>query len=120
MIEIMGQSEGSLLAVRFTGTLTADDYTDVWIPACEKVIAGHGKLRVLMYMDETFEGWEAAVVWEDTKFGLKNLGHFEKIAVVGGPGWIGKLSEMFGSIVPGLAVKAFPTGELEEAQSWIL
>ncbi len=120
MIEIMEKSEGSLLAVRFSGTLTAEDYTDVWIPACKEVIADRGKVRVLMYMDETFDGWEAAVVWEDTKFGLKNLSHFEKIAVVGGSEWMGKLSEMFGSIIPGLAVKAFATGELEEAHSWIL
>jgi hypothetical protein len=119
LIEIMEQSGGPLVAVQFSGELTAEDYTERWVPVCEKAIEEHEKVRVLIYMDETFEGWEAAVVWEDTKFGLKNLTHFEKIAIVGGASWIGKVSELVGDLIPGLAVKSFPTGKLEEAHAWI-
>ncbi|MBW2274276.1 MAG: STAS/SEC14 domain-containing protein [Deltaproteobacteria bacterium] len=119
MIAIMEQSEGALVAVQFSGELTAADYTDIWMPACEKAIEEHGKVRVLVYMDESFEGWETAVVWEDTKFGLKNLTHFEKIAVVGGAGWIGKVSGLVGNLIPGMTVRSFATGELDEAFDWI-
>ena len=119
MIAIMEQSEGPLVAVRCSGELTAEDYTEVWVPACEKAIEEHGKVRVLFYMDESFEGWEAAVVWEDTKFGLKNLTHFEKIALVGGAKWMSKLSDLLGNLIPGLTVKSFQTGQLEEAFVWV-
>ena len=119
MIAIMEQSEGPLVAVHFSGHLSAEDYTGIWVPACEQAIEEHGKVRVLIYMDDTFEGWQAAVIWQDTKFGLKHLNDFEKIALVGGEGWIAKVSDLVGNLIPGLTVKTFPTGQLAEAFVWV-
>jgi hypothetical protein len=118
MIEILPESEGSLIALKIGGKLTLDDYTGVWVPRLEEAIESHGKVRVLMYLDETFDGWETGVIWEDTKVGLKNVAAFKKVALVGGPTWIGKIMELVGHLMPG-SMKAFPAGSLEEAYDWI-
>lgn len=118
MIEILPESTGNLVAVKMGGTLTADDYTEVWVPRLREAIEEHGKVRALLYLDETFDGWEAKAMWEDAKFGLAHFTDFEKIAVVGGADWVGKVSEFFGKLMPA-AVKAFPAGSLEEACEWI-
>lgn len=118
MIEILPQSEGDLIAMQIGGKLTAEDYKKVWVPRLEQAIADHGRVRVLIYLDETFDGWETAVLWEDAVVGLKNIKAFQKIALVGGPEWIGKISEMVGHLMPG-TIKAFPAGSLEDGFSWI-
>ena len=49
---------------------------------------------------------------------LANITSFEKVAIVGGPEWAGKLTELIGSVIPG-SYKAFETGDLEEAFEWV-
>ena len=118
MIDILPQSKGNFIAIQISGKLTVDDYETVWVPRLEEAIARYGKVRVLMYLDETFDGWETAVIWEDTKVGLKNINAFEKIAVVGLTDWLSKVTEMLGHLMPA-SVKTFPAGQLEEAASWV-
>ena len=114
MIEILPESSGNLVAARATGTLTGDDYAAVWEPRLRQAIEEHGKVRVLLYLDEAFDGWDAGAMWEDAKFGLAHFNDFEKIAVVGGEEWVGKVVDLFGKLMPA-AVKSFPTGSLEQA-----
>lgn len=118
MIEILPQSEGNLIAMQIGGKLTLEDYKASWVPRLEQAIETHGKVRVLIYLDETFDGWETAVLWEDAKVGLKNITAFHKIALVGGPEWIAKITEVVGHLMPG-TIKTFPAGALEEGYSWI-
>jgi len=118
MITILPESESNILGVRATAQLTDADYTDVWIPALEAIIDKYGKARAFLYMDAEFEGWEASALWDDAKFGLKHNDDFEKIAIVGGPGWVRWSIKL---LIPFLKcqVKMFRDSELENAWDWI-
>ncbi|MDJ0848254.1 MAG: STAS/SEC14 domain-containing protein [Myxococcota bacterium] len=118
MIKLLPESEGNLIAIQVSGRLTGDDYDREWAPRLREAIEQHGQVRVLVYLDETFEGWEASAIWEETKFGLQNMAGIEKAAIVGGPDWVGKLAELFGNVIPG-EYKSFETGDLEEAFAWV-
>ena len=118
MIELLPQTEGNLVAIQVSGRLTAEDYERDWLPRLNEAIEEHGKVRILVYFDETFDGWEAAAIWEDTKFGLSHISSPEKVAIVGGPAWVRKLTELLGPLVPG-SYKTFETGELEDAFEWV-
>lgn len=123
MLEIMPESEGNVLAVKAAGKLTNEDYGDVLLPKMEEIIDEHDSIRLLLYMDNEFEGWEGGAVWADAKLGLQHAGTalrggFEKIALVGGPGWIGKGAELAGYLMRG-QVKAFTQDELDEARGWV-
>jgi SpoIIAA-like len=58
----------------------------VLIPRLELIIREYGKARLLLDMGD-FHGWEAAAMWDDTRFGLTHRNDFEKMGVIGGPGW---------------------------------
>jgi len=118
VIELLPQTEGSLIAIQVSGKLTAEDYESEWAPRLSEAIEQYGKVRIVVYIDETFDGWEAAALWEDTKFGLAHISGPEKVALVGGPDWIRKLTDLVGPLIPG-SYKTFPVGELDDAFEWV-
>lgn len=114
MIEVLPGSEGNLLAVKASGTVTDEDYQKVFIPHLESVIKAHpGKVRNLFIFADDFRKYEMAAAWDDAVFGVKHRSDFEKAAVVGGPGWIEWGTKLLSHIVSG-EVKHFEN----EADAW--
>jgi hypothetical protein len=122
-VEVMSESEGEVLGIKATGKMTDEDYKETWIPNLEALLKQHGSVRVLLYMDEGFDGFEPGAMWEDAKFGFEHLkavaqGKFEKVAVVGGSNWSRRFAEIFGHLMPG-EVEGFEIGELPQAWEWV-
>jgi hypothetical protein len=80
-IRLNEENDGKLLAIHVSSKLVKDDYAD-FVPAFERLVRQHGKLRVLFDM-AGFHGWEASAAWEDTKFGIKHFADIERLAMVG-------------------------------------
>lgn len=117
MIDIMPESTKRMLAVKATGTLTDNDYTEVWIPALQKIIDEYESANVLLYMDEDFKGWDMKAMWEDAKFGYKHRNDFAKIAIVGGPTWV-TWGLKIGEFMLDSEVKTYESTQLQEALEW--
>ncbi|MBI9078287.1 MAG: STAS/SEC14 domain-containing protein [Pseudodesulfovibrio sp.] len=117
MIELMSESTGRMLAVKTTGTLTDKDYTDVWIPALQKIIDEFEFANVLLYMDDNFKGWEMKAMWEDVKFGHKHRKDIAKIAIVGGPAWL-KWGITLGEMMIDSEIKTYEPEEIQKALVW--
>lgn len=118
MIEFMQESRGNTLALKASRKLTEDDYASVLIPKLDALLREHGKLKVLFYMDESFEGWEPGAAWDDAKFGIKHRADFAKLAVVGGPRWVEWCMRLSAWIMEG-EVKTFDEAQLRDALEWI-
>jgi SpoIIAA-like len=118
MIEFMPESKGSLVGVRAGGKLTDADYKEVLIPRLETLFHQHGKLRVLIFMDETFEGWDLKAAWDDASLGLSHRTDFEKIAVVGPPAWVEWCIKVSGFLMRG-EIRTFHSDQLAAAWEWI-
>jgi hypothetical protein len=118
VIEILPESQGNILGVRLTDKVTGDDYEKTFIPALEKVLAEHPKMRCVYYMDEAFKGWDLGAMWDDATFGFKHRKDFEKIAVIGGPKWAEWGTKLAAHMVSG-EVKTFPVDQLQAAWDWI-
>ena len=118
MLKILPESNGNRLAVRAGDLLTDEDYEKAFIPAMEKLIEEHGKIRVAIDFDETFRGWEPAALWDDAKFGVRHASDFEKVALVGATllvEWAAKIGDRFTDSV----IETFETGEFEKAWHWL-
>ena len=87
MIEVMRESDGLILGVRATGKLTARDYRDVLVPAVRTLLDRFGKLKVLLLIEEPFDGWTLRAAGINTLFDIKHRNDFDKVAVVGAPRW---------------------------------
>ncbi len=118
MMEFLDESAGKVIGVRATGTLTSSDYKEVFIPRLEKLFAEFGKLRILFYMNDGFVGWDLSVAWDDAALGLKHRAEFERIAVVGGPRWVGWCMRWTAFLIAG-QIRTYSAGRLQDAWEWL-
>jgi hypothetical protein len=118
MIEILPESEGKSIGLRITGKLTEKDYTAVLLPPLENLLRQYGKIRLLCCIDENFTGLEPGAMWQDAKFFFPHKDDFEKMAIVGGPGWIEMIMKLFAPLMQG-ETKTFPPEQLPEAWQWL-
>ena len=118
MIEILPESHENILFAKATGQLTIDDYEQVFIPKLNELIKEYGKIRVVLYLDENFSGWEIGAMWDDAKFGIQHLNDFEKVALVGGEKWTQWMTNIGSYFIKG-EVKTFDHPALPEALAWI-
>ncbi len=118
MIEVLPQSHGNTMVLKATGKLTDQDYKDTLIPNLESIIRKHGKARLLLDISEDFQGWEAAAMWDDARFGVAHRKDFEKLGVIGGPRWI-EWGLKLGGLLISAEVKCFSSSEHGQALSWI-
>jgi hypothetical protein len=84
-IKLNEENNGKVLVIHVSGKLTKAEYESL-VPEFEKLLQQHGKLSLLFDMTD-FHGWEAAVMWEDTKFAVKHFADIERLAIVGEKKW---------------------------------
>lgn len=105
-------------AFRAEGLITAEDYEETLIPVVEAKIAAAEKVKLLYWCGEAFDGFSAGAMWDDTRFGLTNLGNFSKIAVVSDVEWLRQSVKFFGPLIPA-KVQVFHNAEVADAKNWI-
>jgi len=108
------ENGGKLLEVRVSGKLTHDDYQH-FVPAFERLVQQHGKIRVLFLMTD-FHGWEAGALWDDIKFDLKHFSDIEKLAMVGEKRWEKGMS-VFCRPFTSATIRFFY--DIEQARAWL-
>ena len=118
MIEILPESKGNILAFKATEKLTTKDYEEVFIPKLNELIREYGKIRVILYLADSFKGWEIGAMWDDTKFGIQHRNNFDKFAMVGGPRWVEWVLNISSHFIKG-QVKTFEEADYQEALGWL-
>ena len=83
MMTLLDGYPDSVLALQGQGTITAEDYQQVLLPAMNDRLSRHRRLRLLYLIGEDFEGFTAGAAWEDGKVGMKHFTHFERAAIIG-------------------------------------
>jgi SpoIIAA-like len=84
-IKLKEENGGKVLVVHVSGKLVKEDY-EHFVPDFERLARQHGKVSVLFDMAD-LHGWEAAAMWEDTKFAIKHFADIERLAMVGEKKW---------------------------------
>jgi len=119
MVEQMRDLPDNVLGFTAKGTVSAEDYESVIIPAVEAQFSRHDKVRFLYHLGEEFSGFESAAMWDDAKLGFKHLRGWERIAVVTDIEWLKAAVRIFGVAIPG-EVRVFASHALHEAKVWIV
>jgi hypothetical protein len=118
MIEIIqGLPEGTL-GFSLSGTVGKEDYDDVLVPALERAIEEHDRVKLLMRFGEAFEAYSLAAAWEDTLAGLRHWRGFERIAVVSDVAWLRAAVAALAPLLP-CPVRLFGLNGAEEARLWL-
>jgi SpoIIAA-like len=116
VIERIADMPEGTLGFEAVGEVTADDYRDVMTGSVDAAAAA-GKVRLLYLLGPRFESFTAGAMWEDTKVGLSEPLHWERVALVTDVEWIRHLTAAFGWMVPG-KFKTFAVADLDDAKAW--
>jgi SpoIIAA-like len=118
MIELLEGFPDSIVAVSCRGQVTKKDYDTVLVPAVDKALKAHEKVRLYYEAGPGFAGIDAAAAWEDFKVGMGHFSRWKRVAVVTDVDWITQTIRIFGFLMPG-DMRVFPTAEAAQARSWI-
>jgi hypothetical protein len=119
MIQTIPDFPDNVVAVTASGEIDADDYANIIAPAVERARQKYDKIRMLYHVESNLRDYTPGALMGDAKLGLKQLTHFEKIAIVTDNKVIASTVKPLGFLMPG-KVRVFPNAELEEAKTWIV
>ena len=118
MIELLQNMSPNVVAVLASGQVTGEDYETVLVPAIEKALVTHKKIRLLYQLGPEFKKFTTTALWDDAKVGFHHLTDFERVAVVSDVGWIVAMVKGIGLTLP-CELHTFGNNELEQATLWI-
>ena len=107
-----------VIALRFSGTITSQDYSETLAPLIDAAASEHDKLKLLCLLDQYFDGYSAGAVWDDMRFGISHFTTFSKAALVTDIDWVRKSAKLFGSLMP-TELMVFDLDDLDDATAWI-
>jgi hypothetical protein len=116
VIEELSGLPSGVIGFEVTGTLNAEDYRDVILPALERAAAG-GEVRFVIVIPE-FRGMSGGALWQDLKVGIEHLRAWKRIALVTDIEWMNVMTSLFGWMTPG-DVRHFPLAQRDEAVAWV-
>jgi SpoIIAA-like len=112
--ELSGLPPG-VIGFEASGTLRAEDYRDVVMPALERAAAA-GDVRFVIVIPE-FHGMSGGALWQDLSLGVEHLRAWKRIALVTDIAWMEHVTALFGWMTPG-EVRHFPLAQRDEAIAW--
>lgn len=114
----MATEHGSnVVRLQISGKLTTKDY-ELFGPKMARLIQEHGKIRVLLDMDD-FHGWTAGALWEDVKFDLNHFKDIERIAMIGDKAWEHGMAT-FCRPFTAARIRYFHRSKADNAAQWIV
>jgi hypothetical protein len=114
--QLAEKHQGKVVEVRVSGKLAHNDY-DRFVPAFERLVKQHGKIRVLFEMAD-FHGWEPAALWDDIKFDIKHFSDIERLAIVGDKDWE-KAMSAFCRPFTTATIRYFDHAAIQAARDWL-
>lgn len=115
VIKELSDLPAGVIGFETTGTLKAEDYRDVIVPALQRA-SDRGEVRFVIVIPE-FHGMSGGAVWEDLKVGVEHLRAWKRIALVTDIEWMKQTARLFGWMTPG-ELRHFPLAERDEAIAW--
>jgi hypothetical protein len=118
MLKLLEGLPGNVVGFEAVGKVEADDYREVLEPAVDAAIAAHGSVRLLYVLGGEYDGFTAGAMWQDSRLGLSERKHFERIAVVSDHERLTDALGHFGWMFPG-ELRTFGLDRLDEARAWL-
>ena len=115
MIKELNDLPAGVVGFEVAGTLKAEDYRDVILPALERA-AADGEVRFVIVIPE-FHGMSGGAMWQDLKVGVEHLRAWKRIALVTDIEWMKQMTTLFGWMTPG-EVRQFSLAQRDEAIAW--
>jgi hypothetical protein len=117
MIEKIDAPE-NVVAFRAKGSVTAEDYKNVLAPEVSKLAERINEINFLFVIDTDIENFTAAAWMQDALLGLKNLGKWNRAAIVTDSSRAISFTNGFSYLVPG-EFRGYKKNDFHEALRWV-
>ena len=111
-------SPDNVVAFRATGEITKEDYQNVVTPAVNQLVNRIQEINFLFLFDTDIENFTAAAWMQDALLGLKNLGKWNRTAIVTDSENAISFTNGFSYIVPG-EFRGYKKDAFDEALNWV-
>lgn len=115
-VTLVETDDGRVLEIEIAGKLDRSDY-DVFVPRVEQLIERHGKIRMLVTLND-FHGWTAGALWDDVKFDARHFNDIERLAIVGEKKWEQAMAA-FCKPFTTATVRYFDAADVATARHWL-
>jgi hypothetical protein len=117
MIQVLDAPE-NVVAFRALGEVTKDDYQSIMAPAVQKLVERINEINFLFLIDTDLENFTAAAWMQDAMIGLKNLGKWNRAAIVTDSERAITFTNGFSYFVPG-EFRGYKKESYQEAMNWV-
>jgi hypothetical protein len=114
MLELLEGLPGNVVGIAVSGRLTMQDCQDVLVPAMQKSLKRHDKIRLYYELNSRFPG----AAWDELDFGLEHASRCERVAIVTDIGWVRLTVKALRFLIPS-EIRVFPTVQADEGRAWI-
>lgn len=118
MLKLLDGLPDDVVGIEAVGKIAADDYRTVLDPAVAAAVEAHGRIRLLYLLGPDYDGFSAGAMWQDSKLGMSEREHFERIAVVSDHERLTDALGHFGWMFPG-ELRTYSLAQLEAARAWV-
>ena len=112
------ETSDNVVAFRAIGEVTANDYKTVIAPAVKSLVEKINEINLLLVIDTELENFTALAWLEDAMIGLRNLGKWNRAAIVTDSENAISFTKGFCYIVPG-EFRGYKKEKFPEALSWV-
>src|SRR5215471_13139557 len=114
MLELIDGLPGNVVGIAVSGRLTKQDCEDLLVPAMQKSLNRHDKIRLYYELNSRFPG----SAWDDLDLGLEHAACCERVTIVTDIGWVRLTVKALRFLIPS-EIRVFATIEAEEGRAWI-
>lgn len=118
MITMLNEVPGNIAAFRASGNVTKEDYQLIIQPAIENLYEKTGEINFLLYLDSGIENFTNGTWYQEIMLRLKNLGKWNRAAIVTDFSSYTNLTTAFSPIMPG-EFKGFTKEFYGGALDWV-
>ena len=118
MIERLKDLPVGVDGAKVIGTITKEDYEQVFVPLLEQARRDGHRIRFLYQFGPEFQGFTPGAAWEDAKIGLHSMRLFDGCAVVTDLAWIHEVTRLVAFFMP-CPVQVFGNKDLDDAITWL-
>jgi hypothetical protein len=114
MLELIEGLPGNIVGIAVSGRLTMQDCRDILVPAMQRSLKRHEKIRLYYELNSRFPG----AAWDELDLGLEHASRCERVAIVTDIGWVRLTVKALRFLIPS-EIRVFATVQAAEGRDWI-
>ncbi|MGN7785839.1 STAS/SEC14 domain-containing protein [Niabella sp. 22666] len=118
MISIIDDVPGHVIAFRATGTVSADDFKDILLPAVEKHLEVFSDLNYMLVIDTDLSNFTIGSWIQNVSLGLQQLKNWRKAAIICDVKFVKVVTDTIFKVMPG-EFKVYEHERYDEALVWV-